>query len=130
MSSEELEKLHEMYRCVYDELKLIPERALRCHGGTRCCSPASRVETSLYSVLSTCCCFVSPAEERKRLVRTFDERQGEAEEVVRMLLIDSWNPNIFRKHFSAKKGSTILTRCMSVHCYKPHTRVFYSQWNI
>lgn len=27
-------------------------------------------------------------EERKRLVRTFDERQGEAEEVVRMLWLN------------------------------------------
>ncbi|KAM8736360.1 vesicle transport through interaction with t-SNAREs homolog 1B [Acanthopagrus schlegelii] len=53
MSSEEFEKLHEIYRSLYDELKLMPERALGCHG-----------------------------EERKRLVRTFDERQGEAEEVL------------------------------------------------
>lgn len=53
MSSEEFEKLHEIYRSLYDELKLMPERALTCHG-----------------------------EERKRLVRTFDERQGEAEEVL------------------------------------------------
>ncbi|XP_073339495.1 vesicle transport through interaction with t-SNAREs homolog 1B [Pagrus major] len=53
MSSEEFEKLHDIYRSLYDELKLMPERALRCHG-----------------------------EERKRLVRTFDERQGEAEEVL------------------------------------------------
>lgn len=45
--------MHEMYRSLYDELKLMPERALRCHG-----------------------------EERKRLVRSFDERQGEAEEVL------------------------------------------------
>lgn len=53
MSSEEFEKLHEIYRSLYDELRLMPERALRSHG-----------------------------EERKRLVRTFDERQGEAEEVL------------------------------------------------
>lgn len=53
MSSEEFEKLHEIFRSLYDELKLMPERALRCHG-----------------------------EERKRLVRSFDERQGEAEEVL------------------------------------------------
>nr|XP_046269389.1 vesicle transport through interaction with t-SNAREs homolog 1B [Scatophagus argus] len=53
MSSEEFEKLHEIYRSLYDELKLMPERALGCYG-----------------------------EERKRLVRTFDERQGEAEEVL------------------------------------------------
>ncbi|XP_026166271.1 vesicle transport through interaction with t-SNAREs homolog 1B [Mastacembelus armatus] len=53
MSSEEFEKLHEIYRSLYEELKLIPERVLKCHG-----------------------------EERKRLVRSFDERLGEAEEVV------------------------------------------------
>ncbi|XP_037652471.1 vesicle transport through interaction with t-SNAREs homolog 1B [Sebastes umbrosus] len=53
MSSEEFEKLHEIYKSLYEELKLMPERALRCHG-----------------------------EERKRLVRSFDERQGEAEEVL------------------------------------------------
>lgn len=33
MSSEEFEKLHEIYRSLYEELKLIPERALSCHGG-------------------------------------------------------------------------------------------------
>ncbi|KAM4543133.1 vesicle transport through interaction with t-SNAREs homolog 1B [Odontesthes bonariensis] len=53
MSSEEFEKLHEIYKSLYDELKLMPEKALKCHG-----------------------------EERKRLVRTFDERHGEAEEVL------------------------------------------------
>lgn len=53
MSCEEFEKLHEMYRSLYDELKLLPDRALRSHG-----------------------------EERKKLVRVFDERQGEAEEVL------------------------------------------------
>ncbi|XP_041827439.1 vesicle transport through interaction with t-SNAREs homolog 1B [Melanotaenia boesemani] len=53
MSSEEFEKLHEIYRSLYDELKLMPEKAMQSHG-----------------------------EERKRLVRTFDERQGEAEEVL------------------------------------------------
>lgn len=53
MSCEEFEKLHEMYRSLYEELKLLPDRALRSHG-----------------------------EERKKLVRVFDERQGEAEEVL------------------------------------------------
>lgn len=53
MSSEEFEKLHEMFKSLYDELKLIPDRALQSHG-----------------------------EERKKLVRVFDERQGEAEEVL------------------------------------------------
>ncbi|KAG8013123.1 Vesicle transport through interaction with t-SNAREs-like protein 1B [Nibea albiflora] len=33
MSSEEFEKLHEIYRSLYDELKLMPDRALRSHGG-------------------------------------------------------------------------------------------------
>uniref|UniRef100_A0A3Q3KSE7 Vesicle transport through interaction with t-SNAREs 1B n=1 Tax=Mastacembelus armatus TaxID=205130 RepID=A0A3Q3KSE7_9TELE len=55
MSSEEFEKLHEIYRSLYEELKLIPERVLKCHG-----------------------------EERKRLVRSFDERLGEAEEVTHL----------------------------------------------
>ncbi|XP_028994706.1 vesicle transport through interaction with t-SNAREs homolog 1B [Betta splendens] len=54
MSSEEFEKLHEIYSSLYDELRLMPERAPRCLG-----------------------------EERKRLVRSFDERHGEAEEVLR-----------------------------------------------
>ncbi|XP_029900383.1 vesicle transport through interaction with t-SNAREs homolog 1B [Myripristis murdjan] len=53
MSSEEVEKLHEIYKSLYDELKLMPDRALRCHG-----------------------------EEKKKLIRAFDERQGEAEEVL------------------------------------------------
>ncbi|XP_060919640.1 vesicle transport through interaction with t-SNAREs homolog 1B [Labrus mixtus] len=53
MSSEEFEKLHEIYRSLYEELKLMPDRALTCQG-----------------------------EERKRLVRSFDERQGEVEEVL------------------------------------------------
>lgn len=34
MSSEEFEKLHEMYISLYDEVKLMPERAQRCQGGT------------------------------------------------------------------------------------------------
>ncbi|KAK5857946.1 hypothetical protein PBY51_011155 [Eleginops maclovinus] len=53
MSSEEFEKLHEIYKSLFEELKLLPEKALRSQG-----------------------------EERKRLVRTFDERKGEAEEVL------------------------------------------------
>lgn len=53
MSSEEFEKLHEIYNSLYDELKLMPDRALKVYG-----------------------------EERKRLVRSFDERHGEAEEVL------------------------------------------------
>uniref|UniRef100_A0AAQ5ZD15 t-SNARE coiled-coil homology domain-containing protein n=1 Tax=Amphiprion ocellaris TaxID=80972 RepID=A0AAQ5ZD15_AMPOC len=53
MSSEEFEKLHEIFKSLYEELKLMPDRAFEVHG-----------------------------EERKRLVRSFDERQGEAEEVL------------------------------------------------
>lgn len=45
--------MHEIYRSLYEELKLMPERASTSHG-----------------------------EERKRLVRSFDERHGEAEEVL------------------------------------------------
>lgn len=33
MSSEELEKLHEMYKSLYEEVKLMPERVQRCQGG-------------------------------------------------------------------------------------------------
>lgn len=33
MSSEEFEKLHEIFKSLYDELQLIPDKALRCHGG-------------------------------------------------------------------------------------------------
>uniref|UniRef100_A0A3P8SDN5 Vesicle transport through interaction with t-SNAREs 1B n=1 Tax=Amphiprion percula TaxID=161767 RepID=A0A3P8SDN5_AMPPE len=55
MSSEEFEKLHEIFKSLYEELKLMPDRAFKVHG-----------------------------EERKRLVRSFDERQGEAEEVTHL----------------------------------------------
>ncbi|XP_077394681.1 vesicle transport through interaction with t-SNAREs homolog 1B [Festucalex cinctus] len=53
MSSEEFEKLHEIYRSLYEELKLMPERLLRSHG-----------------------------EEKKSLLRAFEERKGEAEEIL------------------------------------------------
>ncbi|XP_077477390.1 vesicle transport through interaction with t-SNAREs homolog 1B [Stigmatopora argus] len=53
MSSEEFEKLHEIYGSLYDELKLMPERLQRSHG-----------------------------EEKKSLLKTFDVRKGEAEEVL------------------------------------------------
>ncbi|XP_010877734.1 vesicle transport through interaction with t-SNAREs homolog 1B [Esox lucius] len=53
MSSEEFEKLDEIYKTLYDELRLLPDRLLNCQG-----------------------------EEKKRLVRCFDERHGEAEEVL------------------------------------------------
>lgn len=88
MSSEEFEKLQEIYRSLYDELKLMPDRAQRCYGGKLfILSFSSSSESSAEEVKR---CFLSPGvhvcvltEERKRLVRTFDERQGEAEEVVR-----------------------------------------------
>lgn len=35
MSSEEFEKLHEIYRSLYEELKRMPERLLRSHGGAK-----------------------------------------------------------------------------------------------
>lgn len=74
MSSEEFEKLHEMYRSLYDELKLIPERALTSHG-----------------------------EERKKLVRTFDERHGEAEEVLQGMEEELRGaPSSYRNAMSAK----------------------------
>uniref|UniRef100_A0A3B5KZX7 Vesicle transport through interaction with t-SNAREs 1B n=1 Tax=Xiphophorus couchianus TaxID=32473 RepID=A0A3B5KZX7_9TELE len=74
MSSEEFEKLHEMYRSLYDELKLIPERALTSHG-----------------------------EARKKLVRTFDERQGEAEEVLQGMEEELRGaPSSYRNAMSAK----------------------------
>ncbi|KAL6105192.1 vti1b [Pungitius sinensis] len=53
MSSEEFEKLQEIYKSLYEDLKLMREGAPRCNG-----------------------------EDRKRLVRTFDERHGEADEVL------------------------------------------------
>ncbi|XP_051942970.1 vesicle transport through interaction with t-SNAREs homolog 1B [Hippocampus zosterae] len=53
MSSEEFEKLHEIYRSLYEELKRMPERLLRSHG-----------------------------EEKKSLLRAFDERKEEAEEIL------------------------------------------------
>ena len=33
MSSEEFEKLHEIYKSLYEELKLMPEKAAKCYGG-------------------------------------------------------------------------------------------------
>ncbi|XP_028677064.1 vesicle transport through interaction with t-SNAREs homolog 1B [Erpetoichthys calabaricus] len=53
MSSEEFERMHEMYTCLYEELKSLPERTSRCHG-----------------------------EERKRLIREFDEKADEAVEMI------------------------------------------------
>uniref|UniRef100_A0A8C4XFX6 Vesicle transport through interaction with t-SNAREs 1B n=1 Tax=Erpetoichthys calabaricus TaxID=27687 RepID=A0A8C4XFX6_ERPCA len=55
MSSEEFERMHEMYTCLYEELKSLPERTSRCHG-----------------------------EERKRLIREFDEKADEAVEMTEL----------------------------------------------
>lgn len=86
MSSEEFEKLHEIFKSLYDELQLIPDKALRCHGGkhtrlTRRRKTASVTQNITRSFLT----LYDPVEERKKLVRTFDERHGEAEEVVSCL---------------------------------------------
>ncbi|CAB1335669.1 unnamed protein product, partial [Coregonus sp. 'balchen'] len=74
MSSEEFEKLQEIYKSLYDELKLMPDRLLKCQG-----------------------------EEKKRLVRTFDERHGEAVEVLQAMeqeLIGA--PSSYRNTMSTK----------------------------
>ncbi|KAI9537733.1 hypothetical protein NQZ68_022395 [Dissostichus eleginoides] len=74
MSSEEFEKLHEIYKSLFEELKLLPEKALRSQG-----------------------------EERKRLVRTFDERKGEAEEVLQGMDEELRSaPSAFRNMMSTK----------------------------
>lgn len=74
MSSEEFEKLHEIYNSLFDELKLIPDRALKCHG-----------------------------EEKRRLLRTFDERRGEAEEVLQGMEKELHAaPSTFRNTMSTK----------------------------
>ncbi|KAL7889222.1 hypothetical protein AOLI_G00014800 [Acnodon oligacanthus] len=74
MSSEEFEKLHEIFKSLHDELKLIPERVIRCHG-----------------------------EEKKKLVRVFDERLGEAEEVLQGMEQELFGaPASFRNPMSTK----------------------------
>ncbi|XP_059421989.1 vesicle transport through interaction with t-SNAREs homolog 1B-like [Carassius carassius] len=74
MSSEEFEKLHDMYRSLYEEFKLMPERAQRCQG-----------------------------EERKRIVRDFDERVSEAEEVLQGMEQELFGvPSSFRTSMSTK----------------------------
>ncbi|XP_018590824.1 vesicle transport through interaction with t-SNAREs homolog 1B-like isoform X2 [Scleropages formosus] len=73
MSSEEFEKMHDIYKSLYDELKVMPERISRCHG------------------------------ERKRLVRDFDEKLGEAEEMLQGMdkeLVVA--PSSFRNAMSTK----------------------------
>ncbi|KAL0969457.1 hypothetical protein UPYG_G00227610 [Umbra pygmaea] len=74
MSSEEFEKLQEIYQAIYDELRLLPDRLIICQG-----------------------------EEKRRLVRSFDERHGEAEEVLQGMeqeLIGA--PPSYRNAMSAK----------------------------
>uniref|UniRef100_A0A8C1K402 Vesicle transport through interaction with t-SNAREs 1B n=1 Tax=Cyprinus carpio TaxID=7962 RepID=A0A8C1K402_CYPCA len=74
MSSEEFEKLHEMYSSLYEEVKLMPERAQRCQG-----------------------------EERKRIVRDFEERVSEAEEVLQGIEQELFGiPSSFRTPMSTK----------------------------
>ncbi|KAG7509677.1 vesicle transport through interaction with t-SNAREs-like 1B [Solea senegalensis] len=74
MSSEEFEKLDDIYKSLYEELKLIPEKALKSYG-----------------------------EERKRLVRSFDERQGEAEEVLQGMEEELRGaPSSYRNSMTAK----------------------------
>lgn len=74
MSSEEFEKLHEMYKSLYDEVKLMPERVQRSQG-----------------------------EERKRIVRDFDERVSEAEEVLQGMEQELFGaPSSFRTPMSTK----------------------------
>ncbi|XP_061553283.1 vesicle transport through interaction with t-SNAREs homolog 1B isoform X2 [Phycodurus eques] len=59
MSSEEFEKLHEIYRSLYEELKLMPQRLLRSNG-----------------------------EEKKSLLRAFEERKVEAEEILQGMEVE------------------------------------------
>lgn len=74
MSSEEFEKLNEMYRVLYNELRMLTERAARSQG-----------------------------EERKKLVRLFDERHGEAQEVLQGMEQELLSaPASFRNGMSSK----------------------------
>lgn len=83
MSSEEFEKLHEIFKSLYDELQLIPDKALRCHGGKHTRLTRRRKNSSVtQNITRSFLTFFDSVEERKKLVRTFDERHGEAEEVV------------------------------------------------
>ncbi|KAG7334505.1 hypothetical protein KOW79_002912 [Hemibagrus wyckioides] len=74
MSSEEFEKLHEMYRSLYDELKLTSDRVTRSQG-----------------------------EEKKKLTRGFDERHGEAQELLQEMEQELLSaPSAFRNSMSSK----------------------------
>lgn len=58
MSSEEFEKLHEIYRSLYEELKLMPERVPGCYGGKQCIlafnANVSRLSTGRYMRIWKC----------------------------------------------------------------------------
>lgn len=96
MSSEEFEKLQEIYRALYDELKLMPESAPRGSGGKLLYeSLLAQNNARRVGALMDVCAF---PEERKRMVRAFDERQGEAEEVVRRFLSNPrWSLKSYKK---------------------------------
>ncbi|KAK2853172.1 hypothetical protein Q7C36_008373 [Tachysurus vachellii] len=74
MSSEDFEKLHEMYLSVYDELKLRSDRVSRSQG-----------------------------EEKKKLLRGFDERHGEAQELLQEMEQELLSaPSTFKTSMSSK----------------------------
>lgn len=74
MSSEEFEKLHELYRSLYDELKRSSDRVNRVLG-----------------------------EEKKKLLRAFDERHGEAQELLQEMEQELLGaPSAFRSSMSSK----------------------------
>ncbi|XP_060781173.1 vesicle transport through interaction with t-SNAREs homolog 1B [Neoarius graeffei] len=74
MSSEEFEKLHDMYKALYDELKLISDRVICSQG-----------------------------EEKKKQVRVFDERHGEAQELLQEMEQELLSaPSSFRSAMSSK----------------------------
>ena len=54
MSSEEFEKLHEIYRSLYEELKLMPERALKSQGGKKQKKQTNK-QTTTTTKASLCC---------------------------------------------------------------------------
>ncbi|KAL4656197.1 hypothetical protein GN956_G5636 [Arapaima gigas] len=74
MASEEFEKLLEMFRCLYEEMKALLQGAQLCYG-----------------------------EEKKRLLKDFSSKYREAEEMLREmdeLLLDA--PPVFRNPMSSK----------------------------
>ncbi|XP_029454715.1 vesicle transport through interaction with t-SNAREs homolog 1B [Rhinatrema bivittatum] len=78
MSSEQFEKLQELFLGLYSELQAIPERVRGCHG----------------------------AEEKKKLIREFDEKQQEANEmIVEMEEELKYAPVSFRNQMMSKLRS-------------------------